>query len=108
MNAYIAIAQTSGLPESVKYILIGLGFVGVIALAWRAAVVRRYDAEHKSDTVAEEQSTLPPPITVPAVRFEADDGALIAAITAAVSLVLEAEGKDPKGFRVVSFKRTKK
>lgn len=36
----------------------------------------------------------------------ADNGAVIAAITAAVSLLLEEEGQEPTGFRVVSFRRS--
>ena len=35
-----------------------------------------------------------------------DSGAVIAAITAAVSLLLEEEGQEPTGFRVVSFRRS--
>lgn len=45
------------------------------------------------------------PTPVPAVAT-VSDGELVAAITAAISLMLEAEGKDPRGFRVVSFRRS--
>ena len=37
---------------------------------------------------------------------EADGGETVAAITAAVALLLESEGKPPMGFRVVSFRRS--
>lgn len=47
--------------------------------------------------------TAPP---TPAPVPQTDDGEIIAAITAAISLMLEAEGKDPRGFRVVSFRRS--
>ena len=45
-------------------------------------------------------------IAEPPENDETDDGELIAAITAAISLMLESEGKDPRGFRVVSFRRS--
>lgn len=44
------------------------------------------------------------PVTTPAPVT--DDGEIVAAITAAISLMLESEGKDPHGFRVVSFRRS--
>ena len=45
--------------------------------------------------------------TEPETAPEADDGALVAAITAAISVVLASEGgqASASGFRVVSFKR---
>ena len=59
-------------------------------------------AEKKEAPVA-----APAPAAVPAPVAKSDDnGELIAAITAAISLMLEAEGKDPRGFKVVSFRRS--
>lgn len=40
------------------------------------------------------------------IEEETDGEEIIAAISAAVAAVLESEGKDPRGFRVVSFKRS--
>lgn len=52
-------------------------------------------------------SSAPAPAAVPApAAAPTNDGELIAAITAAISMMLEAEGKDPRGFRVVSFRRS--
>ena len=48
----------------------------------------------------------PAPAPAPASSTASDDGEIVAAITAAISLVLESEGKDPNGFRVVSFRRS--
>ena len=48
----------------------------------------------------------PAPAPMPAPAPITDDGEIIAAITAAISLMLEAEGKDPRSFRVVSFRRS--
>ena len=47
----------------------------------------------------------PAPAPVP-VTAPANEGEIVAAITAAISMMLEAEGKDPRGFRVVSFRRS--
>ena len=48
----------------------------------------------------------PSPTPAPAPAPTTDDGEIVAAITAAIALMLESEGKDPKGFRVVSFRRS--
>ena len=66
--------------------------------------------QKKASDPAEKKQTpaaAPVPAAVPApVAKSEDNGELIAAITAAISLMLEAEGKDPRGFRVVSFRRS--
>ena len=75
----------------------------------------------KSGKKSAEKPAAPAPVAVPAPAptpvavsapvsspspATADDGEIVAAITAAISLMLEAEGKDPRGFRVVSFRRS--
>ena len=60
----------------------------------------------KSEKKAVEKAPAPTPTPTPAPAPITDDGEIIAAITAARSLMLEAEGKDPRGFRVVSFRRS--
>ena len=59
-------------------------------------------AEAKPTPTPTAPTAPPTPAPVP----QTDDGEIIAAITAAISLMLEAEGKDPRGFRVVSFRRS--
>ena len=56
-----------------------------------------------------EKASAPTPTPAPAptpAAATSDDSEIVAAITAAISLVLESEGKDPNGFRVVSFRRS--
>ena len=56
-----------------------------------------------------EKASAPTPTPAPAptpAAATSDDSEIVAAITAARSLVLESEGKDPNGFRVVSFRRS--
>lgn len=63
-------------------------------------------AEEKASS-APVPSSAPAPAAVPTpAAAPTNDGELIAAITAAISMMLEAEGKDPRGFRVVSFRRS--
>ena len=59
----------------------------------------------KTDSAAPVAEAAPAPVAEPAPAAPvADDGAIVAAITAAISAQLESEGYTG-GFRVVSFKR---
>ena len=63
-------------------------------------------AEKKTAPAATSVTPTPAPAPVTAAANVSNDGEIIAAITAAISMMLEAEGKDPRGFRVVSFRRS--
>ena len=77
----------------------------VMGASVKEAKTDKKTSGERKPTPAEAPSPVAP--TAPSTATE-DSGEIIAAITAAISLMLEAEGKDPRGFRVVSFKRSKK
>lgn len=71
-------------------------------------IMERVFAKKQKKTETENKEVAPVAVNSeePSAPAE-DDGAIIAAITAAIAVVMEAEG-NPGGFRVVSFKRTGK
>ena len=80
------------------------GAVKLFAILLPKLTEKKKDSKSKApQTDKSAESIAKAPASHPAT---ADNGAVIAAITAAVSLLLEEEGQDPTGFRVVSFRRS--
>lgn len=83
-------------------------FVVLTVLMWILKIMQRFFVE-KTDEKAEKpvEPEAPALVAEPQPVAETDDGALVAAITAAISVVLASEGgqASASGFRVVSFKR---
>ncbi len=121
MNAnwfYALTANGRSLAENAKeagtVTLLGMTAIfAVLALLWlviellhRALTEKREAVEREEATPAEAVSTeeIVPEAPVSEPAPAADDGALIAAITAAISAAMADEGYTG-GFRVVSFKR---
>ena len=77
-----------------------------IALQIMRAVFTKNASQTKKARKAEKavQTTAPKPEVAPAAEPAVDDGAIVAAIIAAISAHT---GKAPEGFRVVSFKKRK-
>ena len=96
------------LENSLLGILITFSVLVVLCLVVKiAANILRGKKENKtSNDSPVAPAPAPAPHSAPTPVATADNGELIAAITAAISLMLEAEGKDPRGFRVVSFRRS--
>jgi sodium pump decarboxylase gamma subunit len=99
--------QNSALGILITFSVLVLLFVVVKIVA---SVISGKQNKESSTAPAEKKEApvaAPVPAAVPTpVAQSEDNGELIAAITAAISLMLEAEGKDPRGFRVVSFRRS--
>ncbi len=95
-------------------VLLGISVVfAVLILLWLILEISgKIFGAAKSDKPAEAPAPVVPPAVVPATPAPAmSDDALVAAITAALAVYLEAEGaKAPSvnGFRVVSFKKVGK
>ncbi len=106
MNLMQSFLALNGEPN-----FIAIAVIGAVAVIAAIAVVIKI-AYNKGVEEAFEEEAAPIKRTAPKKKkpreHRTDDGAVIAAITAAVSMVLASEGKDPRGFRVVSFKRSKK
>lgn len=80
------------------------GAVKLFAILLPKLTEKKKDSKSKApQTDKSAESISKTPAAHPAA---ADNGAVIAAITAAVSLLLEEEGQEPTGFRVVSFRRS--
>lgn len=90
---------------------IAIAAIAAVAVVAVIAIMIKI-AYNKGVEEAFEEESAPIKRTAPKKKkpreHHSDDGAVIAAITAAVSMMLASEGKDPRGFRVVSFKRSKK
>lgn len=114
----VALASEWKLDSVPMWILIALAVLTLVLYAVKAAKRGRMRAESvkaESERVEAMREDAPPVKTeeteteIPAETTEPekkDDGEIIAAITAAISLMLEGEGGAPRGFRVVSFKRS--
>ena len=107
-SAFSAEAWTKALEVTI----LGMGMVfSVLAILWLALVVFKlvFAKEQKRNKV--EVST-PASVAEPEPVAEADDGELIAVISAAIAAYRAEEegcvGDDVNGFRVVSFKRAAK
>lgn len=97
-------------------LLFGMAVVfAVLILIWGILEVFRiifYDIPNKKKAEAEgtpaADETPAESIPEPAVEeaAEADDGELVAAITAAIAMMMEESGQPQTSFRVVSFRRT--
>lgn len=101
-------AMAERMENAGVYALLGLGMViGVLAVIWGVLSLfevifrirkKRSGEDSAADTDASDDVA------------DDDENAVVAAITAAVSLVLEdeakAKGKETSGFRVVSFRRS--
>ena len=97
--------------EALRVSLLGMGMVfAVLAILWGVLEIFRYvfydlpnkgkSEEKKSEKPAKAEPAPAPVVTEVAV---ADDGEIVAAITAALCVVLD---KPATGFRVVSFRKT--
>lgn len=95
-------------------VALGMAIVfAVLALLWLILEIAGRNiakSNDKSSKKVDVHKSEPEVVSAPAVSDEAfveagDDSEIVAAITAAISLMLEAEGKPSKGFRVISFKR---
>jgi sodium pump decarboxylase gamma subunit len=101
---------------TVAWQTVALGMVivfAVLASLWLILEIagrRMSKSSSKAPKKVEVHKSEPETVAAPVVSEEVpvdsgDEGEIVAAITAAISLMLEAEGKPSKGFRVVSFKR---
>ena len=117
VTALASAEQPASNPAS-KWILLVLA---VLAVAWfivkkiknrRAGVAIQMEpleeekAEKAENEADEEVSDDTEETAEDTALEETDGGETVAAITAAVALLLESEGKPPMGFRVVSFRRS--
>lgn len=75
----------------------------ILEIVGRIAAKKTADVTKKVKTESTE-SIEPSPVVSQEISYENDEE-IVAAITAAISLMLEAENAPVKGFRVVSFKR---
>lgn len=75
----------------------------ILEIVGRIASKKTADVTKKVKTESTE-SIEPSPVVSQEISYENDEE-IVAAITAAISLMLEAENAPVKGFRVVSFKR---
>ena len=106
------VAAEMPLPERVSYAgtvtLLGMLVIfSVLSIVWLAIVLMR-TVLNRSDKapVQHESHVAPVPATVtppPAQKPVTDDGAVLAAITAAIAVVWESENPNT-GFRVVSYR----
>ncbi len=104
---------TFGERISTGLTVMGVGMLiifSVLALLWGILTLFRivfYDIPNKKKAAAPETEPEPAAIESPEPdSSEEDDGELVAAITAAITLMMEEEGKPQTSFRVVSFRRT--
>lgn len=75
----------------------------ILEIVGRIASKKTADVTKKVKTESTE-SIVPSPVVSQEISYENDEE-IVAAITAVISLMLEAENAPVKGFRVVSFKR---
>lgn len=96
------------LENSVLGLVIVFAVLAVLFIVVKIVASIMDGREDKTSAKAKPAPTPTAPVapSTPAPVPQSDDGEIIAAITAAISLMLEAEGKDPRGFRVVSFRRS--
>lgn len=96
------------LENSVLGLVIVFAVLAVLFIVVKIVASIMGGREDKTSAKAKPAPTPTAPVapSTPAPVPQSDDGEIIAAITAAISLMLEAEGKDPRGFRVVSFRRS--
>ena len=88
LTVFVVLAVLWGAVELMHYVLVG----------------RKEQAQKKEQNVEQEATPAPVVENVPTPAPVSDDGAIVAAITAAISAQLASEGYTG-GFRVVSFKR---
>ena len=123
MNTMMNVPATlsaSGMPfgeramEAGTMVVMGMVMIfAVLASIMAVLMIMERAFARKADGKAKKAEPAPAPKTpeapVPVVETVEDDGAVIAAITAAISAILADEGSDSAyqgGFRVVSFKRS--
>ena len=112
-KGFLDVFKSDGL-YAVLGILIVFSVMILLFLVLKIATALISGSVGKKESKSEEKAPpapAPEPASAPTaaptpVAASANDGELIAAITAAISMMLEAEGKDPRGFRVVSFRRS--
>ena len=86
-----------------------LAAIMAVLIIMERVFARKADGKAKKAEPAPAPAPKTPEAPVPVVETVEDDGAVIAAITAAISAILADEGSDSAyqgGFRVVSFKRS--
>ena len=97
--------------EALRVSLLGMGMVfSVLAILWGVLEIFRYvfyDLKNKDNATEKKPEkpakSEPAPAPVVTEAVQADDGEIVAAITAALCVVLD---KPATGFRVVSFRKT--
>lgn len=111
MNVILQASFGERVLEGGKYAILGFATVLlVLAAIWGILAVFGvvFSGKKRSESKAEPAKVAEAPKPSPS----SDDGAVVAAITAAITMLLadEAarENKEPQGFRVVSFKRAGK
>lgn len=101
---------TDRLQVGAQTVALGMLIVFVVlALLWIILEVAGHMAskqtEPKIKAIEPKPVAVSNPVPVPEQTSYENDEEIVAAITAAISLMLEAENAPVKGFRVVSFKR---
>lgn len=111
MRTVVLAADVMSVADRIGYaarmLLIGMGTIfAALTILWGALVLFRLAVEHFGK--AKKQAAPAPALPEKPVEAVADDGALIAAITAAVAAAMSEEnGGQAPAFRVVSFSRVK-
>ena len=105
--------MTMGDRFSEAGVMVIMGMIMVFAVLTIIMLVlmimeRYFSAKSKSDKAEKQAAPKQEPVVAPAPVVQEDDGAVIAAITAAISLMLAQSGDETYqgGFRVVSLKRS--
>ncbi len=83
-----------------------LAIFGVLALLWGAIELFHFGITAAQNKKAKQPDENKEVTQLPSVKETADDGALVAAITAAITAARAEEG-NTTGFRVVSFRRSR-
>lgn len=110
MSVFLQAGFADRVIDGGKYAILGFATV-LIVLAVICGILELFG---RIFAIKKEEKPIEAPIAeVPAEKVEAtDDGAIVAAITAAISVILAQEAanenREPNGFRVVSFKRAGK
>ena len=106
MNLIPNLLALNGEPNFIAIAVIGaVAVIAIIAIMIKIAYNKGVEEAFEEEVAPIKRAA---PKKKKPREHHSDDGAVVAAFTAAISMMLESEGKDPRGFRVVSFKRSKK